>query len=156
MNKIKEQRLQRAWSQEQLAEMTALSVRTIQRVEYGGKASLETLSALAAVFQISIRDLTDDLHEHAPALELAMDDKLHALENRVAQELRFYSVFTSYIVVCTGLILVNCFFTPHSYWSLWPTLCWGATMLLAWLRIFVFHHTVAVWKQKRMQMLLRK
>ncbi|GAB3049203.1 helix-turn-helix domain-containing protein [Acinetobacter apis] len=156
MNKIKQQRLQHAWSQEQLAEMTALSVRTIQRVENGDKASLETLSALAAVFQVSVHELTDDIHEHAPSSEFAIDHKLRTLEDRVNQELRFYSVLTSYVLVCGGLMLTNYFFTPHLYWSLWPTICWGATMLFAWLRIFVFNQSMTVWKQKRMQTLLRK
>ncbi|WP_336074194.1 helix-turn-helix transcriptional regulator, partial [Klebsiella pneumoniae] len=34
-NQVKQLRLQRAWSQEQLAEMAGLSVRTIQRIENG-------------------------------------------------------------------------------------------------------------------------
>jgi transcriptional regulator with XRE-family HTH domain len=44
-NRVKEFRLARAWSQEQLAEMAALSVRTIQRIENQEQPSLETLSA---------------------------------------------------------------------------------------------------------------
>ena len=41
-------RERRAWSQEQLAEIAGLSVRTVQRVETGGGASLETRMALSA------------------------------------------------------------------------------------------------------------
>lgn len=43
---VKRLRTQRSWSQEQLAEYSGLSVRTIQRVESGNKASLETLKCL--------------------------------------------------------------------------------------------------------------
>ncbi|SQC91675.1 transcriptional regulator, y4mF family [Cedecea neteri] len=50
-NNIKALRLSRAWSQEQLAELSSLSVRTIQRIENGGQASLETMSAIAAAFR---------------------------------------------------------------------------------------------------------
>lgn len=51
---VRKLRLQRGWSQDQLAEMTGLSVRTIQRVERGRKPSLETSKALAAVFEVDI------------------------------------------------------------------------------------------------------
>ncbi len=51
---LKEMRLQRHWSQEQLAEMSGLSIRTIQRIENGENAGLESLKSLAAVFEIAI------------------------------------------------------------------------------------------------------
>jgi transcriptional regulator with XRE-family HTH domain len=44
---VQKLRLQRGWSQEQLAELSTLSVRTVQRIERGQTASLETLKALA-------------------------------------------------------------------------------------------------------------
>ncbi len=51
---LRKMRLQRGWSQEHLAELTGLSVRTIQRLERGHPCSLETLNALAAVFETDI------------------------------------------------------------------------------------------------------
>lgn len=57
-NKFKSLRLARAWSQEQLAELSGLSVRTVQRIENGDQPSLETLSALAAVFEVSVADFS--------------------------------------------------------------------------------------------------
>lgn len=53
---IKKMRLERHWSQEQLAEMSGLSIRTIQRIENGGNAGLESLKSLAAVFETTIED----------------------------------------------------------------------------------------------------
>lgn len=53
---IKKMRLERHWSQEQLAEMSGLSIRTIQRIENGENAGLESLKALAAVFETDIKD----------------------------------------------------------------------------------------------------
>lgn len=53
---IKKMRLERHWSQEQLAEMSGLSIRTIQRIENGENAGLESLKALAAVFETNITD----------------------------------------------------------------------------------------------------
>jgi transcriptional regulator with XRE-family HTH domain len=51
---IRKLRLQKGWSQEQLAELTGLSVRTIQRLERGQAPSLESARALAAVFEVDI------------------------------------------------------------------------------------------------------
>ena len=53
---IKKLRLERHWSQDQLAEMSGLSLRTIQRIENGENASLESLKSLAAVFETNIAD----------------------------------------------------------------------------------------------------
>lgn len=56
LREIKKARLEKHWSQEQLAEMSGLSVRTIQRIEKGENAGLESLKALAAVFEVKIID----------------------------------------------------------------------------------------------------
>ena len=53
---IKKMRLELHWSQEQLAEMSGLSIRTIQRIENGENAGLESLKSLASVFEINITD----------------------------------------------------------------------------------------------------
>jgi DNA-binding XRE family transcriptional regulator len=47
----------RAWSQSHLAEVTGLSLRTIQRIEKSGTASLESVKSLASVFELSIDEL---------------------------------------------------------------------------------------------------
>ena len=49
---IRKLRLERMWSQEQLAEISGLSLRTIQRLEARGSASMESIKALAAVFEL--------------------------------------------------------------------------------------------------------
>lgn len=51
---LKKMRVARHWSQEQLAEMSGLSIRTIQRIENGENAGLESLKSLAAVFETNI------------------------------------------------------------------------------------------------------
>lgn len=50
--KIKKLREKHCWSQDELASITGLSIRTIQRVEKTGNSSLETMKALASVFKI--------------------------------------------------------------------------------------------------------
>ena len=58
-NKIRDLRLERAWSQAQLATVASLSIRTIQRVELSGKCSKESLLSLASAFDIDVKELTD-------------------------------------------------------------------------------------------------
>lgn len=49
---IKQLRTERGWTQQQLAEICAISLRTVQRVEMQGVGSLETCNALAAAFEL--------------------------------------------------------------------------------------------------------
>jgi transcriptional regulator with XRE-family HTH domain len=55
--RLRSLREQRGWSQEQLADVSGLSARTIQRVEATGAASLETRMALAAALELAPADL---------------------------------------------------------------------------------------------------
>jgi len=51
---VQKLRLQRGWSQQQLAELSGLNVRTIQRIEKGQEPSVESLKSLAAVFNVEL------------------------------------------------------------------------------------------------------
>ena len=48
---IKTLRVQRGWTQQQMAEIANLSLRTVQRIENQNVASNESISALAAVLE---------------------------------------------------------------------------------------------------------
>lgn len=54
---VKSHRNKRAWSQTQLAEVSGLSLRTIQRIEKTGSASLESIKSIASVFEIEAQNL---------------------------------------------------------------------------------------------------
>jgi transcriptional regulator with XRE-family HTH domain len=56
---VQKLRLQRAWSQQQLAELSGLNVRTIQRIEKGQEPSVESLKSLAAVFNVDFLTLKE-------------------------------------------------------------------------------------------------
>jgi transcriptional regulator with XRE-family HTH domain len=58
--KIIDERQARAWSQQTLADRTNLSLRTIQRVENTGNASLESIKAISEVFNLKPTDLKAD------------------------------------------------------------------------------------------------
>jgi len=51
----------RNWSQEQLAELSGLSLRTIQRIEGSNTAGSDSLAALAAAFDIEVVALEREL-----------------------------------------------------------------------------------------------
>ena len=56
-SRIRELRLARQWSQDQLATLSGLNLRTIQRLESGAKISSESLRALAAVLEVPAESL---------------------------------------------------------------------------------------------------
>lgn len=55
--KIRAARERRAWSQEHLATVSGLGLRTIQRIEKTGAASFESARALASVFEVDVASL---------------------------------------------------------------------------------------------------
>jgi transcriptional regulator with XRE-family HTH domain len=58
---IRAEREKRAWTQEHVAELAGLGVRTIQRMEATGTASVESATALSAVLEIPLAALRTDL-----------------------------------------------------------------------------------------------
>ena len=56
---IKELRINQGWTQAQLAEFCSVSIRTIQRVEKDGIASLETSMSIASVLNKRMQELFD-------------------------------------------------------------------------------------------------
>lgn len=56
-NNIKNLRTQKHVSQEQLAEKARVSVRTIQRLEAGEDASIESLNLIAGALNVEVGDL---------------------------------------------------------------------------------------------------
>ncbi|TRW48676.1 helix-turn-helix transcriptional regulator [Aliidiomarina halalkaliphila] len=49
---VRETRVSKGWTQQQLSDVSGLSLRTVQRVESQGQGSLETCNALCAVLEI--------------------------------------------------------------------------------------------------------
>jgi len=57
---LKQLRLSRHLSQEQLADMSGLNVRTIQRIESGKNSSVESLKCLASALNVDIATLNQE------------------------------------------------------------------------------------------------
>ena len=151
-HQVKALRLQRAWSQEQLAELASLSVRTVQRIENGETPSLETLSALAAVFGVSVAELSAE----NVAGEDSLDQRIIDARLRLQQEARFYRSLITAGVVCLLLWGVNYVTSPGNSWVVWVALVWGSLLAVRGLRLFLFGGVTEKWRKARLQKLLRK
>jgi transcriptional regulator with XRE-family HTH domain len=80
---IQERRLEKGWSQEELARHSGLSTRTIQRIEGGQKAGLESLKCLAAVFETSISTL---MQEQIMTMQEQPDQPTQPMINKIERE----------------------------------------------------------------------
>ena len=149
---IQKMRVQRGWSQQQLADLSGLSVRTIQRIENGNPASMESLKSLAAVFEVDFQSLSGDTampHEmtatsfseqpypqDAVATARASREEEEAFAH-VAKLKRFYASVGVYIVVVSVLGLINLWSNPTHYWALWVALGWGLILLKRAIPLFL-------------------
>lgn len=79
--RLRELRAARQWSQEQLANLSGLNLRTIQRLESGARISTESLRALAAVFEVPAESLLmGDPAPSQPALNAMREGVLRGLD----------------------------------------------------------------------------
>jgi transcriptional regulator with XRE-family HTH domain len=169
-------RLQRGWSQEQLADLSGLSVRTIQRIERGGSASIESLKALAAVFEVDFHqlrqevDMSDAPHP-APAHDpssapppVAIDARGASLpsdETLVLAQVRrirgFYGHLAQYLLVMTGLVVINAIWSPRFWWAPIVAVSWGAGLLGHALRAFDWWPFLgADWERRQVEKRLKR
>jgi transcriptional regulator with XRE-family HTH domain len=131
---IQKLRLQRGWSQEQLAELSGLSVRTIQRLERGQPASVESLKALGAAFEVDFSDLKEP-DMNATTSQSVSNDEVLALAH--VRKLRgFYIHLAQYFIIIAFLTVVNLMTSRHYYWVVWAALGWGVGILFHGLRVF--------------------
>ena len=133
---IKKMRLDRHWSQEQLADMSGLSIRTIQRIENGENAGLETLKSLASVFETNITD----------------SDKKEELE-QIKKEETYIQNLKGFYIFC-GVAIFSLIFpfiyaiNDSSNWGafLWQLLTW--ILLLGAYSLYIFDFFGKDWKRK--------
>lgn len=100
-SQLKSLRLEKQWSQEMLAELTGLSVRTIQRIEQGHKASLESTKALNAIFEVQFVESFQEVETEVSSLE---DEKLKKEKENYSKEVK---AFTKQVIVAVSCILVS-------------------------------------------------
>lgn len=132
---IQKMRLQRGWSQQHLAQVSGLSTRTIQRIEAGQPATLETLKSLAAVFGVDFSALQQEHDMASQSTTQAEREEAEAF--LYVRRLRgFYTHLARYVLVCAILVAVNLVRNPDHLWSLWVVGGWGLGMVIHGLRVF--------------------
>jgi len=131
---IQKLRLQRGWSQEQLAELSGLSVRTIQRIERGQTASVESLKALASVFEIDFSALKEPPMD-APSQPNIRADEALALRH-VRKVKAFYTHLIQYGAIIALLAVVNLVTSARYLWVLWVAGFWGLGVVIHGLQVF--------------------
>lgn len=128
---LKNLRDARAWSQEHLASVAGLSVRTVQRIEADGSASAESRLALAAALDVAPGDLCP------PALTPAAPTAGEAAARSGTSKGR--SAWTLhlalYLLAGSLLTVLKLTLSGSIGWAIYPLLGWGGGLLLHyWLR----------------------
>jgi transcriptional regulator with XRE-family HTH domain len=128
-------------SQQQLADACGLSARTIQRIESGHAASVESLKSIAAVFEVHFQTLTETAmkDDNAKDETINMQTAQEHIAFKRAQRLRgYYMHLLMYVVTNAGCAAINLYASPDTLWFVGTLLFWGIGLLVHTLTIFVF------------------
>ena len=69
----------------------------------------------------------------------------------------FYANLASYLVVITGLLILNLLTSPGYFWVIWPALGWGIGIVTHGLSVFeIFSPLGANWEQRQIKKRLRR
>ncbi len=150
---VRKLRLQRGWSQEQLATLTGLSIRTIQRIERGQSPGLDSLTALAAVFEVSVSELQprqeQDMHSTTPADYDEQEQKALAYVRDIKA---FYNHLITYLISTALLFVINFITNPDYIWAFWPMLGWGVGILSHGMHVFeLFSFFGPQWEKRQVE-----
>jgi transcriptional regulator with XRE-family HTH domain len=151
---VRKLRMQRGWSQEQLAQFSGLSVRTIQRIEGGKTAGLESLKSLAAVFEVNIQDIQQEM---VMSTNTNFSDKEIKVIEHVKDIKDFYSHLINYGIVVGAFFILNLITSPNYIWAWWIAIGWGIGVISHALSIFdVINFFGADWERKQIEKRLNK
>jgi len=130
--KIKRWREERHWSQEHLAELAGIGVRTLQRIENGDAASPDSLKALAAAYNVDVMALSLD-----PEVEAAKHAETKNEKARAALRLSFLIHLAGYLIGMATFVAISLSVGGERFAMLDPMLWWtvglishGATVMI--------------------------
>jgi transcriptional regulator with XRE-family HTH domain len=150
---VKEKRLEKGWSQAQLAEFCGLSLRTIQRVEKGKEPTMESLKALASVFETTTAEIG-----YSVEVDEASLSKEEALAfGKVKKEKRFLTDLITFLVVMPVILLSNYLFAPDQIWGGLAALGWCIWLVIDARKTFDMSsiHSKG-WEKRRLEKRLGK
>ena len=118
---LKQLRAQKGWSQETLAEESKISVRTIQRIENGKRANLETLKGIANALDVEVNTLT-------------RENKLSVTLNK--EQKSVISNLIYFAVVMLSLMVISVTSAESENWVWWIFLGGSLYLLFDGLEVF--------------------
>ncbi len=104
LKKMKHLRMSKNWTQQHLADVCGVSMRTIQRVEKDGVASNETVASYAAVFETDVSEflMTVDEYRGGEAVNASNRGASNAFSNLGG--FMFVGVFVAGVVAGAALV----------------------------------------------------
>ena len=163
---VQKLRLQHGWSQQQLADLSGLSIRTIQRIENGQPASVETMKSLASVFEIDFTQLQPEPEMNSlsndTSSQQASSTPSSSKTNASPEEVlamkhvtnlkEFYLRVICYVLVVGFLMIVNYMTSPGYWWVVWVALGWGLALALRAVKVFeLVPFLGANWEKKQVE-----
>lgn len=151
--RIRQLRLEKGWSQDQLATIAGLSTRTVQRIENGEQASLETLTAIAAALGLQVSDLYQPTQQDKSDNDYQAEQ---AIRRQVEAETKLLSMAVRF--ACIGLMLfaINWFTHPQYLWSLWAIGGMSIALVMRATRTLLLRDFFSRWQQQRLAEKLRR
>lgn len=137
-----ELRQERGWTQERLADAAGVGLRTVQRLEAGQDASLETLTLVADALRVSVRELFVSIDDDE------LGSRVESLQGRVEQQQAARDRITSawwWLYAGVGIAVTMLSFTQGLYGIAVTVAYWvaGAIILVAVQRIYLQPHLEA-------------
>ncbi len=150
-----DRRRNHGWTQEQLAEHAGVSVRTVQRIERGEAATLETLKCLAAVFETSVSQLIQEQKMNTTQSTNGSTISEH-LEREAIEYVKnlkgFHLHWICFVVIIPCLLVFNLWATPDDMWIGWVAVPWALALALHAILIFgMFGVFGANWEQREFE-----
>lgn len=159
---MKSLRLERHWSQEQLAKLSGLNVRTIQRAEKGESVGLESLKSLAAVFEMSLDELKLALeNEHKEQLTANEDltsanpAELREQAQKQVVSIRHFYIFATFLYVIFFLFILPNYNGGENLASI-VVVFLSFNLLIGGLALYVFQPFGEKWEQEKVLKLMNQ
>ena len=129
---LKKLRRDRGWSLEQLAAISGVSARTIQRIEKGGAAGMETLKALAAGFEMSVAEV----QKYIPGNQ-EEETMLEADAGMIPKKWKGFLLHViAYMVLMTWLFFIGQYFELEMKYIVLVMFVWGMYLAVHLMGMF--------------------
>lgn len=151
-------RIEKGWSQEDLASISGVSVRTIQRAESGQKLGLESLKCIAAVLETSVSTL---IEEQESKMSLSSDVMTENAEKEAIEYVRqlkwFYFHLALFVTLLVALGVLNYVVSPETLWVHYVGFAWLVGLAAHTLYMtLAFGSFGAQWEQRQFEKRLRR